>query len=70
MRRPREFGLGSETRCRATLFDEEVRFSENIDFQYPMKVRWGVRLRGLVQQGQSSAAPTIPLTERGLVQKG
>lgn len=23
--------------CRATLFDEEVRFSENIDFQYPMK---------------------------------
>ena len=25
--------------CRATLFDEEVRFSENIDFQYPMKVR-------------------------------
>ncbi|PNH09949.1 Golgi apparatus protein 1 [Tetrabaena socialis] len=24
--------------CRATLFDEEVRFSENIDFQYPMKV--------------------------------
>ncbi|KXZ55868.1 hypothetical protein GPECTOR_2g1419 [Gonium pectorale] len=26
------------TICRATLFDEEVRFSENIDFQYPMKV--------------------------------
>ncbi len=24
-------------RCRAVLFDEEVRFSENIDFQYPMK---------------------------------
>ncbi len=23
--------------CRATLFDEEVKFSENIDFQYPMK---------------------------------
>lgn len=23
--------------CRATLFDEEVRFSENIDFQQPMK---------------------------------
>eukprot|EP00878_Enallax_costatus_P020866 GHUV01022075.1.p1 GENE.GHUV01022075.1~~GHUV01022075.1.p1 ORF type:complete len:715 (+),score=210.45 GHUV01022075.1:1362-3506(+) len=23
--------------CRATLFDEEVRFSENIDFQFPMK---------------------------------
>jgi Golgi apparatus protein 1 len=23
--------------CRATLFDEEVRFSENIDFNYPMK---------------------------------
>lgn len=23
--------------CRAVLFDEEVRFSENIDFQYPMK---------------------------------
>lgn len=26
-----------DTVCRATLFDEEVRFSENIDFQYPMK---------------------------------
>jgi hypothetical protein len=25
------------TNCRVTLFDEEVRFSENIDFQYPMK---------------------------------
>jgi hypothetical protein len=25
--------------CRATLFDEEVRFSENIDFQYPMKTK-------------------------------
>jgi hypothetical protein len=24
--------------CQATLFDEEVRFSDNIDFQYPMKV--------------------------------
>ncbi|GFR46876.1 hypothetical protein Agub_g8517 [Astrephomene gubernaculifera] len=24
--------------CRATLFDEEVRFSENIDFQFPMKM--------------------------------
>lgn len=23
--------------CRATLFDEEVRFSENIDFRVPMK---------------------------------
>lgn len=23
--------------CRATLFNEEARFSENIDFQYPMK---------------------------------
>jgi hypothetical protein len=23
--------------CRATLFDEEQRFSENIDFQFPMK---------------------------------
>lgn len=23
--------------CRAVLFDEEVRFSSNIDFQYPMK---------------------------------
>jgi len=23
--------------CRATLFDEEVRFSQNIDFQFPMK---------------------------------
>lgn len=23
--------------CRAVLFDEEVRFSQNIDFQYPMK---------------------------------
>jgi Golgi apparatus protein 1 len=23
--------------CRATLFDEEVKFSENIDFQFPMK---------------------------------
>lgn len=23
--------------CRATLFDEEVRFSENIDFQFPLK---------------------------------
>ena len=23
--------------CRATLFDEEVRFSENIDFRAPMK---------------------------------
>ena len=23
--------------CRATLFDEEIRFGENIDFQYPMK---------------------------------
>eukprot|EP00879_Flechtneria_rotunda_P002629 GHRR01002831.1.p1 GENE.GHRR01002831.1~~GHRR01002831.1.p1 ORF type:complete len:772 (+),score=213.92 GHRR01002831.1:193-2316(+) len=25
------------SQCRATLFDEEMRFSENIDFQYPMK---------------------------------
>jgi Golgi apparatus protein 1 len=25
------------TNCRVTLFDEEIRFSENIDFQYPMK---------------------------------
>lgn len=25
------------TVCKATLLDEEVRFSENIDFQYPMK---------------------------------
>jgi Golgi apparatus protein 1 len=23
--------------CRATLFNEEARFSVNIDFQYPMK---------------------------------
>ncbi len=23
--------------CRTTLFDAEVRFSENLDFQYPMK---------------------------------
>jgi Golgi apparatus protein 1 len=23
--------------CRAEMFNEEVRFSENIDFQYPMK---------------------------------
>lgn len=23
--------------CRAMMFDEEMRFSENIDFQYPMK---------------------------------
>lgn len=23
--------------CRTTMFDAEVRFSENIDFQYPMK---------------------------------
>jgi len=27
--------LGSK--CRATLFDEEMRFSQNIDFQYPMR---------------------------------
>ena len=25
------------SRCRAVLFDEEVRFSQNIDFQYPMR---------------------------------
>jgi Golgi apparatus protein 1 len=25
------------SRCRAEMFNEEVRFSENIDFQYPMK---------------------------------
>lgn len=25
------------TTCRAMLFDEEIRFGENIDFQYPMK---------------------------------
>jgi Golgi apparatus protein 1 len=24
--------------CRAVLFDEEVKFSENIDFQFPMKL--------------------------------
>ena len=23
--------------CRAVLFDEEVRFSQNLDFQYPMR---------------------------------
>ena len=25
------------TTCRAVLFDEEVRFSQNLDFQYPMR---------------------------------
>jgi hypothetical protein len=25
------------TKCQTQLFDEEVQFSENIDFQYPMK---------------------------------
>jgi hypothetical protein len=28
---------GLSPTCRATLFDSEVTFSENIDFQYPMK---------------------------------
>ncbi|EFJ50973.1 hypothetical protein VOLCADRAFT_103617 [Volvox carteri f. nagariensis] len=39
---------GSRTKlsplCRATLFDEEIRFSENIDFQYPMKTACGQEL--------------------------
>ena len=29
------------TTCRAVLFDEEVRFSQNLDFQYPMRQVWG-----------------------------
>ncbi|KAG2498297.1 hypothetical protein HYH03_003558 [Edaphochlamys debaryana] len=33
------------TLCRATLFDEEVRFSENIDFQYPMKMACAKELK-------------------------
>ncbi|KAG2445817.1 hypothetical protein HXX76_000421 [Chlamydomonas incerta] len=31
--------------CRATLFDEEIRFSENIDFQYPMRVACAKELK-------------------------
>ena len=34
--------LGSD--CKATLFDQEVRMAESIDFQYPMKKACGTAI--------------------------
>ncbi|GIL70396.1 hypothetical protein Vretimale_3583 [Volvox reticuliferus] len=45
--------------CRATLFDEEIRFSENIDFQYPMKVACDKELQTYCKDVPHSEARAI-----------
>ena len=54
-----------QSRCRAVLFDEEVRFSGNIDFQYPMKKVGGMMGGGMLARESGSG----PCTQKACVRR-
>ena len=45
--------------CKATLFDQEVRMAENIDFQFPMKKSCGGDIGRFCKDVQHGHAKTI-----------
>lgn len=56
--------------CRATLFDEHIRFSENIDFQFPMKSACEVELQRFCADVPHGDARAIRCLQNKMADKG
>lgn len=54
--------------CKATLFDQEVRMAENIDFQFPMKQACGADIQRFCKDTQSGHAKVIRCLEDNMEQ--
>lgn len=54
--------------CKATLFDQEVRMAENIDFQFPMKQACSKDIQRYCKNVQSGHAKIIRCLEDNLDQ--
>jgi hypothetical protein len=56
--------------CKATLFDQEVRMAENIDFQFPMKKSCGADISRFCKDVQHGHAKTIRCLQDNLADPG